>query len=151
MKTLQVRLLAQCAILLGALLSIGNVTPANAQMPGPHPPYLHALQNLREARNLLQTNFGDPAHAQAAAAALPEINSAIGDLKTASKLDDKNLGDVPPATNGPAEGRFRRVAQLLALAHHDTKGPEADPIALPAKERAQKHIDAASAIIAGVH
>jgi hypothetical protein len=152
MRKLNVNLVAQCGIVLCGLLLMGNATRAKAQqLPGPHPNYLHALRNLREARGLLQINFGQAAHVQAAAIALPAINDAIGELKAASKLDDKSLGDVPPPNNSlPPEGRFHKVADLLASAHHDTKGQESDPAAIPYKERALKHIDAASAAVAKV-
>ena len=132
-----------------ALFFAGSTTPTDAQMPGPHPEYLHAIRDLRQARGLLQHNFTQSKHVQAATAALPEINAAINDLKSASKLDEKNLGDVPPpATNLDPDGRFHMTAQLLSRAHHAVSQPESDPVAMPYKDRALRHIDAASAAIA---
>jgi len=148
MRELKVSQVALWAIVLGGLLLAGNTTPTDAQTPGPHPAYLHALRDLREARSLLQANFGMPVHAQAAATAIPQIDAAIGDLKNASKLDEKSLGAVPPPKSMPEEGRFHTVADLLKSAHHDVGFPESDPVALPYRDRALKHIDAASAAIA---
>jgi len=149
MRKLKVDQIALCAIALCGLLLAGSTTQTDAQIPGPHPEYLHAIRDLRQAHGLLQHNFTQSKHVQAAAAALPEINGAISDLKSASKLDEKNLGDVPPpTTNIDPDGRFHMTADLLSRARHDVAGTESDPVALPYRDRALKHIDAASAAIA---
>ena len=126
-----------------ALFLAGVSTQVDAQSPGEHPGYLHAIRDLREARGLLTANFGKPAHIAAANAALPEINAAISDLKSASHMDEKNLGQVPPPKSMAPEGRFHEVMALLDSAHNDAKMPESDPAARPYKDRALGHIDKA--------
>ncbi|AXC15316.1 hypothetical protein ACPOL_6072 [Acidisarcina polymorpha] len=138
-------------IVVCGLVFAGAGASAPAQMPGHHPAYLHALRNLREARSLLQTNFGNPVHAQAAAQALNEIEHAINDLKNSAGADGKALQDVPPSNrNLPPAGRFHQVADLLRAAHNDVSGAESDPAAIQNRDGAERRIDSASAIIARV-
>ena len=115
-----------------------------ADTPGKHPAYLHAIQDLREARALLDHKFNAPAHIQAAAAALPEIDAAIRDLKNAARVDDKSLGDMPrPDPTFPDAGRFHKVDELLHSARHDLDEPESDPAALALQSRTHHHLDGA--------
>jgi hypothetical protein len=147
-KTSPMRYLTVFSLLLLAV----DMTPGFAQAPGQHPPYLRAIRDLREAHSLLKGHFDDPSHAQAAIAAVREIDSAFGDLKTASHLDDKSLGDVPAPYNDVPQGtRFQKAQDLLRSAQHDTGGPESDPLALPARDRALKHINAALAAVQSAH
>jgi hypothetical protein len=149
MRKLQVNTTTRVWIALCGLMLAGGAIQTDAQTPGAHPGYLRSIRNLREARGLLQGNFTKPAHIQAAAAALPEINAAIGDLKNASNLDEKSLGEVPPPDNTMLpEGRFHKAADLLQRAHHDASGAESDPAAVPYQDGALRHIDAASAAVA---
>jgi L-lysine 2,3-aminomutase len=127
-------------VVLTGLLLAGGSTGVDAQAPGSHPEYLHAIRNLREARGLLQFPFTKPEHIQAASAALSEIRDAIGDLKFASHIDEKNLADVPPDKTMPPEGRFHKINDLLSSAYKDTKQPESDTVARPYKDRALDHI-----------
>jgi hypothetical protein len=143
MRKLQMNVFARCWIVLCVLLLAGVSTHVDAQIPGPHPEYLHAIRNLRQARELLHTNFGEPKHIAAASAALPEINAAISDLKSASHIDEKNLEAVPPFKSMPPEGRFHEVMSLLNSAHDDAKKPESDPVAKHFKDQALVHIDKA--------
>src|SRR5271170_5841846 len=109
----QVNLIARCFMALCALLLAGVSSQVDAQMPGQHPEYLHAIRDLREARGLLQYNFTNPAHIQAASSLTREINAAILDLKSASHIDEKNLQTVLPNKAMPPEGRFHQVRDLL--------------------------------------
>ena len=148
MKKSQLSRIAKSSIVLCALLLATGSTRIYADAPGAHPAYLHAIDYLRQARSLLQIQFGVPAHAQAAAEAIPRINAAIAHLKDAAKLDEKNLAAVPPPDNNLDEtGRFHKVAELLRMAHHDTSGPEADPYAKPLRDKAWQDMDQANAII----
>ncbi len=104
MRKLQVNLIAKYWIVLCALILAGGSTPIYAQMPGQHPGYLHAIRDLREARGLLQYNFTNPAHIQAASSLTREINAAIRDLKNASHIDEKDAQTVPPNKDLPPEG-----------------------------------------------
>jgi hypothetical protein len=125
----------------------GMSTQVDAQSPGAHPAYLHAIRDLRQARGVLIANIGEPARAAAANFALPQIDAAISDLQSASRLDAKSLGDVPPPKSMAPEGRFHEVQALLDSAHNDIKMPESDPVARPYKDRALGHIDSASGAI----
>src|SRR5271170_4750228 len=105
MRKLKVNLFTLCAITLCGLMLAGSATQTDAQTPGAHPGYLRAIRDLREARGLLQGNFTKPTHIQAASSATAAIDSAIGELKLAAKVDEKNLGNVPPPDNAlPPEG-----------------------------------------------
>jgi len=151
MRKLKVNLVALCGIALCGLLLAGSATPTDAQTPGNHPAYLRAIRDLRQARSLLQHNFTQPKHVQAASAAVRWIDEAIGDLKNASKVDEKSLGDVPgPKTMPDDDGRFHAVASLLKSAREDASFTESDPVALPYKDRALKHIENAEGAIAPV-
>ena len=100
---------------------------------------------------MLQDNFKIPAHVQAAAEAIPQIDRAIEHLKTASRMDDKSLGQVPPPEKNLQEsGLFHRVNDLLRGARHDVGEPESDPVALKSRDLALKDIDAAIGIIAPI-
>jgi len=151
MKKSHIRLIAPFCFALCALLVVGvSTNKVDAQAPpGPHPHYLHAIRNLREARTKLDYPFKEPLHQQIAAAAKPEIDDAIGDLKKASHLDDKDIGEVPPPNdNLPENGTFHNVSDLLAQARKDADGPESDLAARPFRDHALKRIDQA---IAEVH
>jgi hypothetical protein len=143
------RLIIQCCVGLYALVLIGAATPANAQAPGQHPEYLHAIRNLRQARGILEgNNFTTPGHAQAATATIHDIDKALDHLKAASKLDDKSLGDVPPPrTDMTAVGRFHQANDLLKAARHDASGPESDPAAVQYRLMALNDIDAALKVV----
>jgi hypothetical protein len=151
MKTNKIRLFLPCCIALCALLLATGAMRANAQAPGQHPAYLHAITDLRHARALLRAHFGNPTHAQAASAALAEIDHAIGDLKHAAGANGLNEGEEPPADASlPPLGRFHRAYDYLRQAHTDAIGHETDPNAVPSRDGAIHHIDAATQIIGGV-
>ncbi len=146
MRKLKVHLLALCGIAIAGLFFAGNATPAAAQA-AVHPGYLHAIADLREARLILQGKFTKPAHIQAVSVALPDVEHAIYELKQASKLDEKNLGDVPAHPNMSPEGAFQKVAQLLAMARQEAMKPESDRTAITFRDQAVRHIDAANAVL----
>jgi len=144
MKELQLKFVARRSAAVCVLLLAAGTQSTQAQVPGPHPAYLHAIQDLREARALLDHKFNAPVHIQAAAAALPEIDAAIRDLKSAAQVDDKSLGDMPrPDPILPDAGRFHKVNELLNLARRDISQPESDPAALALQSRTQRHLDGA--------
>jgi hypothetical protein len=154
MKKSQVRMIAQCSFIFCALLLLGASPRLWAQapptQPGNHPMYLHAIDHLRQARDILQIPYNMPMHKQAAAEALPQVEHAIDHLKVAARIDDKSLADVPPPDNHLDEkGKFHKVAELLQMAHHDLAGtgPESDPQARPLRDQALRDIDQANAII----
>src|ERR1700683_3921456 len=107
------------ALLIAAALFVSPA--AMAQMPGPHPAYLHALKNLRHARAHLER----PANVRMAVAwdenaAIREIDAAIHEIKEASIDDGKDLRDHP-IIEGRMEwgGRLHKTVELLRAARRD--------------------------------
>jgi hypothetical protein len=148
MKKSQLSRIAKSSIVLCALLLSGGSTRIYADTPGVHPFYLHAIDYLRQARALLETHFNEPKHIQTVAEAVPKVDSAISDLKNASKLDDKHLSGVPPPDGSLDEkGRLHKAAELLRMAHQEAAKPESDPLAKPLQARGLRDIDEASAIL----
>src|ERR1700729_114231 len=69
---------------------------ANADLPGKHPAYLHALSDLRAARWMLEHRPGDAAVSAHEDVAISEIDAAIGEIKHAAIDDGKDIHDHPP-------------------------------------------------------
>jgi len=117
---------------------------ANADLPGKHPYYLHALSDLRAARWLIEHRPGD-AHVSAHEdLAIHAIDDTIGELKRASIDDGKDLHDHP-AVDAPNDhpGRLHRAVEILKKTHSDVDREEDDPTARGLKHRALHHIDEA--------
>src|SRR5271168_5658512 len=83
-------------MLSGLLLLLLAPFAANADMPGKHPAYLHALSDLRAARWMLEHRPGDAAVSAQEDVAITEIDKAIGEIKKASIDDGKDIHDHPP-------------------------------------------------------
>jgi len=127
--------------LLGILVLIPKAAPA--QVPGPHPAYLHALSDLRMARAYLDQIAWPPVQKDEEHA-IREIDAAIGEIKRASIDDGKNLEDHPPIdVHMRPDGRFRKALELLDKAHNDTARAEDVPQARGMRDRAVHHIDQA--------
>ena len=131
MRRVQMNLPALCGICLCGFLLAGSAIPGGArQDAGASIPRIsHAIRNSRDARFLLSGKYIGTTQAQAAAAALPAVNAALGDLYKAAKTDEKSLADVPPNNNSlpSEEDRIHKVVDLLKSAHRDAGGPESDP------------------------
>jgi hypothetical protein len=117
---------------------------ANADLPGKHPAYLHALSDLRTARWMLEHRPGDAAVSAHEDVAVAEIDAAIGEIKHAAIDDGKNIGDHPnvDAPNN-RRGRLHKAQQLLRKVHSDVAREEDDPMTRGLRDRAVGHIDAA--------
>jgi hypothetical protein len=114
--------------------------PAPAEVPGPHPGYIHALSDLRYARALLQRDQPGPRDQYV----IGEIDRAIDEIKRASIDDGKNLEDHPPIdVNLDFHGRFHKALDLLNHAHHDVAQFEDNVFAQGLQRRAIEHIDRA--------
>jgi hypothetical protein len=126
----------------GALMLFAGY--AQADFPGQHPYYLHALSDLRAARWLIEHRPGDAAVSGHEDVALQNIDGAINDIKKAAIDDGKNIEDHPQI-DAPTDhpGRLHKAHELLMKIHHDVDRPEDDPAAKDLKHRALKHIDAA--------
>jgi hypothetical protein len=149
MKKSHLNLFAQCCVVICGLVLAGASTRANAQqLPGAHPSYLDALRDVRHAKALLDGyHWTNPAHAQAAAAAIPQLEGAIGELKAAATVDQKNLNDAPHDSSISEANRLKTVDQLLITAHEDLNKHESDPMADHHRDKAFQYIDAAHKII----
>src|SRR4051812_21028246 len=130
-------------LLLGGLLALVSLG-ANADLPGKHPYYLHALSDLRAARWMLEHRPGDAAVSGEEDVAITEIDAAIGEIKRASIDDGKDLHD-PPASNGlnNRPGRLHKALELLRKVHSDVAREEDDPMVKGLRNRAVGHIDGA--------
>ena len=139
------------AIAVAGLLATSGpaVLQASAQqVPGPHPAYLHALDDLRAARAFLEEGFqwGPVAHDDHAA--IREIDAAIAACKQAAVEDGKSLRDHPPVdTNLSPHDRFRKANELLWAAHNDLAKAEDVPQSRGLRNTAIMHVDAAHQIV----
>src|SRR5579871_5358676 len=98
-------------LLLGAVLTLVSLA-ANADMPGKHPAYLHALADLRAARWMLEHRPGDAAVSGQEDVAITEIDAAIGEIKHAAIDDGKDIHDHV-GVDGPADrpGRLHKAME----------------------------------------
>jgi hypothetical protein len=67
-------------ILAGVALAFVLPLAANADLPGNHPAYLHALSDLRAARWMLEHRAGDAAVSGQEDVAITEIDAAINEM-----------------------------------------------------------------------
>ncbi len=117
---------------------------AYAMTPGQHPGYLHALTELKSARWMIHHRASNPPASVAADGAVMDINAAIGDIKHAASIDDKNLDIHPPADAPPTQtGRLQKALELLREALNDVNRPEDNPAATLYQRGAIRHINAA--------
>jgi len=131
-------------VLSGLVLMLLVPFTANADLPGNHPAYLHALSDLRAARWMLEHRPGDPAVSGQEDVAIVEIDAAIGEIKRAAIDDGKDIHDhvgVDDAANRP--GRLHKALELLRKVHSDVAREEDDPAVRGLRNRAVGHIDAA--------
>ena len=135
---------AHKVLLAGVLLALALPMAANADLPGKHPFYLHALSDLRAARWMESHRPGDAAVSGQEDVALTEIDAAIGEIKKAAIDDGKNLEDHPKV-DGPKDrpGRLHKALELLHKVRKDVAREEDDPMTRGLRDRAVGHIDAA--------
>ena len=121
---------------LAAVLAATLVAPALADMPGPHPYYVHALSDLRRAA-ALENRPDDTNVVAEQRTALADIRTAIGAAAQAARDDGKNLGDRFPV-DGPQDRRSRllQARSVLRDALRDLQRPEADPAAVVLRDEA---------------
>jgi hypothetical protein len=137
----EMRILKSLGITFCALLALGlfaTATPAQAQEPH----YLHALSDLRTARDYIQFDRGqfngERRHA------VEEINKAIEEIKHAAWDDGKNTQFAPPAqgvTTGWAP--IHHALDWLARARGDVAQGVDTPQNAGLRDRAIFHINEA--------
>jgi hypothetical protein len=130
--------LTTAAFGLSACLLFALGTPAQAQ----HPRYLHALSNLREARELLQTDTR-PGFIRARDHAIEEIDRAIDEVKAAVRDEGRNPHHTPPPAGGDPNRPMRSALNLLNDAHQDIASGTDETGHRGLQERALRHIDEA--------
>ena len=131
-------------LLLSGLLLAVLPFAANADMPGKHPYYLHALSDLRAARWCLNHRPGDERVSRHEDIALEEIQKAIGEIKHAAIDDGKNIEDHPPVQGaGDFHGRLHEALRILKQTRGDLAHEEDDPMTRGLRDRAWQHIDVA--------
>jgi len=131
-------------LLLSGLLLIAAPFAANADLPGKHPFYLHALTDLRAARWMLEHRPGDAAVSGQEDVAIVEIDKAIGEIKKAAIDDGKDIHDHPGVDlPNDRPGRLHKAAELLRKVHGDVAREEDDPVTRGLRNRAVMHIDEA--------
>jgi hypothetical protein len=136
--------IANKPLLAGFLLALTLPFAANADLPGKHPYYLHALTDLRAARWMVEHRPGDVGVSSHEDVAVAEIDAAIREIKKAAIDDGKNIQDHPTVDvpkNRP--GRLHKALELLHKVHSDVAREEDDPMTRGLRDRAVGHIDAA--------
>ena len=140
MKTKLTQLVALAALCSGVASSF----VVQADSPGRHPYYLHALSDLRAARWMVEHRPGDASVSGHEDVAISEIDQAIGEIKRAAIDDGKNIGEHPNVDAPPDRpGRLHKAVELLRKVHSDVAREEDDPVSRDLRNRAVTHIDAA--------
>src|SRR5215471_14440693 len=129
-------------LLLGGLLALVSLA-ANADLPGKHPYYLHALSDLRAARWMLEHRPGDAAVSGQEDVAITQIDAAINEIKHASIDDGKDIHDHPKADIADRPGRLHKAVELLRKTRNDVAREEDDPAVRGLRDRAVGHIEGA--------
>jgi hypothetical protein len=112
--------------------------------PQVHPAYLHALSDLREAREELARRGGDPQMKWDEHGAVEAIDRAIVDVRQAAMDDGKSLQDHPPVDAKERRvGRLRKALAALKAARNDLAHEEDNGAAGAARGRGLGNIDEA--------
>jgi hypothetical protein len=128
------------ALLLSAALPLA----AHADMPGKHPAYLHALSDLREARENLAHKPGNGAISQQEDKAIAEIDYAAQAIKRIAAADDKALYNKPHEdASFDHPGRLHHAEDLLQKAKSDLAQQEDNEDAKKLQRHAIGHVQAA--------
>jgi len=137
-------------LLLAGIFAASTPLAVTAEVPGPHPAYLHALSDLRAARHYLNDGWAFAPVRHEDEAAIREIDAAIDEIKRAAIDDGKGLNDpFPIDSHLSPHDRFRKANELLFAAHKDLDKAEDVPQARGLRNRAIGHIDAAHQIVDG--
>ena len=123
---------------LSAFLLFALGTPAQAQRPH----YLHALSNLREARELLQTDYRPGARFERDRA-IEEIERAIEEVKAAVRDEGMNPHRTPPPAGGDPFRPMRSALALLDDARRDIASGTDETGHIGLQMRALRHVDEA--------
>jgi hypothetical protein len=130
-----------------AIFAIGTM-PSNAQVPGRHPAYMHALSDLRLMRAYLDKLTPNERIDDESQHAIDEIDAAIREIKEAAIEDGKDLRDHPPIDAGiTPSNRFRKAREAGTAAWDDLNREEDNGFAHGLKHHAMDHIEKANHIV----
>ena len=136
------------AILLAGISAAAPFAAQAQQVPGPHPAYLHALSDLRDARHYLNDGWAWEPVRRDDNAAIREIDAAIREIKLAAIDDGKGVNDPFPIDKHLSpHDRFRKANELLFAAHNDLAKAEDVPQSRGLRDRAIGHVDAAHHLV----
>jgi hypothetical protein len=130
-------LTAACAVVM-------MTTFAAADTPGKHPAYLHALSDLRQARETLNYDTGSYRLNEDERLAIEQIDTAIREVQEAAIGDGKPMRqhfDVDARLSH--SDRLHQAMDLLKQARADIDQHESDSYTRGLKEQALHHIDMA--------
>jgi len=129
--------LTSAAMALPAILLFASASTAHAEKPA----YLHAISDLRTAREYLQQDTR-PRYAEVRNNVIVEIGKAIDDMKRAAVDDGKNPNHTPPPqSEGDPRIPVRSAIKLLEEARHDVEHGRDVPENEGLQVRSLQHID----------
>ena len=139
MKTLNALILT----LAFAALPIALPKATEAATPGRHPGYMHAIKDLREARNLIARPDRGNVEADESRA-VREIDACLNSLQQAAWYDRQNsIFPVLPDMGPDFKGRLHKGLDYLRKARADMDKEEDDPAALGFRANATQQVDRA--------
>jgi len=128
-----------CACLIGLFLS-----QATYAMGGSHPYYLHALNDLREARWQVDTHSGNWQKTTFEQDAIREMDAAINDIVQASVQDGKDVSNQSwIGRHSDHMGRLHDAIDCLKKARKNVNHEEDNIFARGLRQRSLDHIDRA--------
>jgi hypothetical protein len=126
-------------LLLAAIVLLPSTAPA--QVPGPHPHYMRAIEDLRLARAYLSEGWGFEAVRGDDDKAVAEIDQAMREIRMAEIDDGKDIGNHPPLeVHLSWRDRFGRANDLLNRAQTNLDQAEEIPESRGMRNRALVHI-----------
>ena len=128
---------------LAAVVGLFAAAPGFSDTPGPHPAYLHALSDLRDARAHLEHQVNDPVDHEEESA-IGNIDRALDEIKKAAIDDGKNIHDhVPVDAHLQRYDRFHQAMELLDKAEQDVRSEPDQPGTRGLQMRVINHINGA--------
>ena len=121
---------------------------AYSGFPGKHPAYLHALTDLRLAREYLDKITPDVALDNNELNAIGEINGAMDDINTAAIDDSKDIASFREVdVDLQRTSRYGKALELLNKTYEDIRREEVNGFAQSSQKQALRHINNAISIV----